>query len=119
VGFALADAIRSCRPGDLALVDSLGTWVAAGLELENPAWHSASEELLMALEQAGAPLILVGEETGWGVVPPTQSGGLFRDRLGLLLQQTMSCCDAAWLVLHGRAIELLANSRAVPSMEPG
>ncbi|MEB3275400.1 MAG: bifunctional adenosylcobinamide kinase/adenosylcobinamide-phosphate guanylyltransferase [Cyanobacteriota bacterium] len=118
VGFALSEAISACQQDELALVDSLGTWVAAGLQLEGLAWETACSELIGALHQATAPVILVGEEAGWGVVPATRSGGLFRERLGSLLQQTMACCDAAWLVLHGRAIDLLAISVAVPRVEP-
>lgn len=118
VGFALSEAISACQPGELALVDSLGTWVAAGLQLEASAWESACSELIGGLLHANAPVILVGEEVGWGVVPATRSGCLFRERLGALLQQTMACCDAAWLVLHGRAIDLHAISVAVPRVEP-
>ena len=54
------------------------------------------------------------EETGWGVVPPTRVGGLFRDRLGALAQQLDRVADAAWLVLQGRALDLHALGRVVP-----
>ena len=64
-------------------------------------------------------MILVSEETGWGVVPSTAVGGRFRQRLGELMQQLMPACDSAWLVLHGRAIDLLACSAVVPSALPG
>ena len=54
------------------------------------------------------------EETGWGVVPPTQIGGLFRDRLGQLAQQLDQIADVSWLVLQGRAVDLRAISHPVP-----
>lgn len=114
VGLALADTIRAAKPGDVQLIDSLGTWVAAGLDHTPDAWGAHTAALLNAISTANARLILVGEETGWGVSPPTQVGGLFRDRLGALLQQVMGVSDAAWLVLHGRAIDLMTHSIGVP-----
>ena len=57
---------------------------------------------------------MVSEQTGWGVVPPTAIGGLFRDRLGELVQQVMAIATTGWLVVAGRAIDLLSNSVAIP-----
>ena len=110
VGLALPEALRSMQPGHLALVDSLGTWVACGLDLPADAWETQCQALEHALFGAAAAVILVAEETGWGVVPATASGGLFRERLGSLTQRLMPCCDAAWLVLHGRAFDLMRHS---------
>lgn len=115
VGLALVEAIETAPPQSVVLVDSLGTWVAAGLELDALSWLARCDALLMALQCASARFILVSEETGWGVVPATQVGGLFRERLGALMQQLMPICDNAWVVLHGRAINLLACSEPVPS----
>jgi adenosylcobinamide kinase/adenosylcobinamide-phosphate guanylyltransferase len=70
--------------------------------------------LLATLLQPGPPVVLVVEETGWGVVPPTAIGGLFRDRLGALHQQLMRHAGAAWLVLGGRALDLMQFSHQVP-----
>ena len=54
------------------------------------------------------------EETGWGVVPPTRIGGLFRDRLGSLAQALDRVADGAWLVLQGRALDRHALGHEVP-----
>jgi adenosylcobinamide kinase/adenosylcobinamide-phosphate guanylyltransferase len=59
-------------------------------------------------------VLLVCEEVGWGVVPATAIGGLFRDRMGDLQQQLMAISSAAWLVVQGRALDLMALSRPVP-----
>lgn len=114
VGFGLAAALRSAPAETLVLVDSLGTWVAAGLELDERLWLQQVSGLEAALQHHSAPLILVGEETAWGVVPPTRIGHLFRQRLAALMQQLMPRCDAAWLVLHGRALDLLSLSQPLP-----
>ena len=110
VGLQLCEALRAAPPGYTVLVDALGTWVAAGLDRDPADWHSHCVALEAALSQPRGPVILVGEEVAWGVVPTTASGCLFRQRLGALLQTLMPRCAAAWLVLHGRAIDLLACS---------
>jgi len=110
----LAGALSDLSDGELALVDSLGTWVAAHLDHEREAWQGLCDELLQAMQRCGCPLLLVCEETGWGVVPATATGGRFRDRLGRLQQRLAAHADASWLVLQGRAIDLLRFGEAVP-----
>ena len=114
VGFSLAPALRRLQGGDLALVDSLGTWVSWGLELEASAWNQHQEELLDGLQSCAARLLLVSEQTGWGVVPATAIGGLFRDRLGRLEERISQHCQHLWLVVAGRALDLLPLSQPVP-----
>ncbi len=111
---ALAEGLHSLVCGQIALVDSLGTWVAAHLDLPASRWGERCGALLAAVGSCRASLVIVCEETGWGVVPPTPEGSRFRDRLGEMQQQLMGPCDAAWLVLQGRAIDLLAHSQPVP-----
>lgn len=114
VGGELAAELGRLQVGQLGLVDSLGTWVAAHLELEAPDWQLRCDQLLSAIGACPAPLVLVCEETGWGVVPATAAGSRFRDRLGAMQQTLQAHSEAAWLVLQGRAIDLLALSRPVP-----
>jgi adenosylcobinamide kinase/adenosylcobinamide-phosphate guanylyltransferase len=92
----------------------LGTWLAHHLALEESAWLQRQERLLRALAQQRSPVVLVCEEVGWGVVPPTAIGGLFRDRSGSLQQQLMGQAAAAWLVVQGRALNLMALGEPVP-----
>jgi adenosylcobinamide kinase/adenosylcobinamide-phosphate guanylyltransferase len=119
VGPELATALAPLGPDSVGLVDSLGTWVAAGLECDEEAWDQACRALLTAIERCRAPLILVCEAVGWGVVPATALGGRFRDRLGLLEQRLTARAEAAWLVVAGRALNLLAISEAVPPEPEG
>lgn len=114
VGPALPEALASLAPPGLALVDSLGTWVAAGLELDDQAWQQRCTDLRHCLVALPIPVLLVSEQTGWGVVPPTAIGGLFRDRLGSLEQQLAPLCTGLWLVIAGRALDLRSHSLAVP-----
>jgi adenosylcobinamide kinase/adenosylcobinamide-phosphate guanylyltransferase len=114
VAGALAEALEPLHEDQLALVDSIGTWVAAHLGLERAQWCDRCEVLLAALHACRGSVVLVCEETGWGVVPATEAGSRFRDRLGQLQQQLLIDSDAAWLVLQGRAVNLLSLSEPVP-----
>lgn len=107
-------APRAVNPSKLLLIDSLGTWLAHHLDLDESAWFQRQERLLQALHQQGSPVVLVCEEVGWGVVPPTAIGGLFRDRIGSLQQRLMQQAAAAWLVVQGRALNLMALGEPVP-----
>ncbi|MDM7952137.1 MAG: bifunctional adenosylcobinamide kinase/adenosylcobinamide-phosphate guanylyltransferase [Cyanobium sp. CZS 25K] len=114
VGGELAGGLAGLEPGQLGLVDSLGTWVAAHLNLEPQLWSLHCDALVRAVTSCPAPLVVVCEETGWGVVPATAAGSRFRDRLAGVQQQLQGHSAAAWLVLQGRAIDLLALSQPVP-----
>jgi adenosylcobinamide kinase/adenosylcobinamide-phosphate guanylyltransferase len=115
VGLELPGSLQGLSAGELALIDSLGTWVATGLELDGSCWESHVVGLLEAIAATPTAVIAVCEECGWGVVPPTALGGRFRERLGDLSRRLMPSADAAWLVVQGRAINLLTISQAVPS----
>ena len=109
----LAEQPRQGQPPVL-LIDALGTWLAHHLELESEAWRQCEGELVEALQALDLPVLLVCEETGWGVVPPTAIGGLFRDRLGRLERRLVAVSRQAWLVVQGRALDLLALGLPVP-----
>ncbi|MEX0587711.1 MAG: bifunctional adenosylcobinamide kinase/adenosylcobinamide-phosphate guanylyltransferase [Cyanobium sp.] len=118
VGANLAEAIDLLQPPGIALVDSLGTWVASALELDVEAWKLRCCSLANSLSDCSVPVLLVSEQTGWGVVPATAIGGLFRDRLGALEQQLEPLCCGVWLVVAGRALDLKAHSVAIPPDSP-
>ena len=99
VPHALAPAIATANPTDCLLVDSLGTWLANGLEQSITDWQVTQTNLLQSLQSTPAQVILVAEETGWGVVPAYEMGRLFRDRLGEITRNIGAIADA---VLSGR-----------------
>ena len=111
---ALVELIETLPPGQSVLIDSLGGFVALHLELDPTAWSQLCDRLIASLLSSRCICVLVIEETGWGVVPPTRIGGLFRDRLGALAQQLDRAADAAWLVLQGRALDLHGLAQIVP-----
>lgn len=111
----LCRELKALEHHQLALVDSLGSWVAAGLELDHAAWHGLCDELLDGVQALRCAVILVSEQTGWGVVPATAIGGLFRDRLGTIERRLVERAPLSWLVVAGRAINLTALGHAVPA----
>jgi adenosylcobinamide kinase/adenosylcobinamide-phosphate guanylyltransferase len=57
-------------------------------------------------QRPAAPVILVAEETGWGVIPAYPIGRLFRDRLGGLVRRLGPRCSSTYLVAGGHALDL-------------
>jgi adenosylcobinamide kinase/adenosylcobinamide-phosphate guanylyltransferase len=110
---ALAEALDGVAAGHLALVESLGTWVAAHLDCGEPAWQELQARLQASLRR-GPEVVLVIEECGWGVVPATAAGGRFRQRLGEMQQRLAAEAQASWLVVQGRALDLHALGCPVP-----
>ncbi|MGD1930633.1 MAG: bifunctional adenosylcobinamide kinase/adenosylcobinamide-phosphate guanylyltransferase [Leptolyngbyaceae cyanobacterium] len=99
------------------LVDSLGTWVANGLEAAHDDWQPQVDGLLQAIAHFRGTLILVAEETGWGVVPAYPLGRTFRDRLGTLTRQVGAVADVTYLVVAGFAVDL--SQLGVPVLKAG
>jgi adenosylcobinamide kinase/adenosylcobinamide-phosphate guanylyltransferase len=100
------------------LVDCLATWLAAVMETAG-AWESADgdtdwqerlddevDRLLAAWRSAPVAVVAVSNEAGFGVVPGTRSGVLFRDALGRLNQQVADLSDDVRLVVAGRVLRL-------------
>jgi adenosylcobinamide kinase / adenosylcobinamide-phosphate guanylyltransferase len=102
----LARTIDRSLDSECLLVDSLGTWVANLLDRSDREWDHLTQELLGVLPTSLATIILVAEETGWGVVPAYPSGRLFRDRLGMLTRQIGSIASKVYLVTGGHVLNL-------------
>lgn len=103
--------IECAEPADLArrldtidgvtLVDSLGTWVTLhhDLVIESP-------DLLNALSRRRDPTIVVSEEVGLALHPPTELGRRYVDVMGMLNQEVARIADRVLFVVAGRTIEL-------------
>ena len=102
----LAAAIAAVESSRCVLVDSLGTWVANTLDREDRDWNALCTNLRDRLLQTPATVIVVAEETAWGVVPAYPIGRKFRDRLGTLVRQLGSMANATYLVVAGHALNL-------------
>jgi adenosylcobinamide kinase/adenosylcobinamide-phosphate guanylyltransferase len=115
VPLELSQAIGdNAHPSHCLLVDSLGTWVANWLDRDFPAWESAVREFFESLTRADGTVVLVAEETGWGVVPAYPSGRQFRDRLGTLVRQLGGIAHPVYLVTGGHALNLSILGTPLP-----
>jgi adenosylcobinamide kinase/adenosylcobinamide-phosphate guanylyltransferase len=110
--------VASVDPGACLLVDCLGTVLGRALpglvpgeaetadaEAEDRALALA-DALVDALLARNAPTVVVTNEVGWGIVPATPLGRLFRDTVGRANRRLIDNADAAWLVVSGRAVDL-------------
>ncbi len=102
----LAAALRSGKATDCLLVDSLGSWLANGLGQDEGQWQHTVEAVIASVQETAATVIVVAEETGWGVVPAYPSGRQFRDRLGQMTRRLGQMADAVYLVVAGYAVDL-------------
>lgn len=100
------------------LVDCLGTILGQAVAtLVDPTAETAPAEVehevgMLADSLVGALLardgdtVVVANETGWGVVPPSPAGRLFRDVMGRATRQLADTADVAVLVVAGRCVDL-------------
>jgi adenosylcobinamide kinase / adenosylcobinamide-phosphate guanylyltransferase len=102
----LASQVDRAAPTQCLLIDSLGTWVANLLDRSDLEWEKLTHELLAVLPTSLATIVMVAEETGWGVIPAYPSGRLFRDRLGMLTRQIGSISSTVYLVTGGHVLNL-------------
>ncbi len=102
----LWEDILLCSELDVILIDSLGGFVTTHLDLPSNEWNAYEELLFESIKNYGGKLILVVEEVGWGVVPSSRIGNIFKDRVGLLSQRLELLSTSSWLVLQGRALNL-------------
>jgi adenosylcobinamide kinase / adenosylcobinamide-phosphate guanylyltransferase len=102
----LASVFQQATAANCLLVDSLGTWLANLLEQDDATWTNTMQAFLLSLQQASCQIVLVAEETGWGVVPAYPIGRKFRDRLGTLTRQVGAIAEVVYLVTGGYVLNL-------------
>lgn len=104
----LAAAVPLAAGCGAVLVDCVTLWVTnlllAGGSAER-VWP-AVEEFLAALDRLAAPLYLVSNEVGQGIVPEHPLARSFRDLAGEVNQRLAARADHAWLVTAGLPLRL-------------
>jgi adenosylcobinamide kinase/adenosylcobinamide-phosphate guanylyltransferase len=121
---SLPTLVREASADVCVLVDALGTWLSAellalGMEVERDAvaaldaLDARGAALVDALAVSAADVIIVAEETGWGIVPATPIGRLFRDAQGRLVRALAARAERVELVVAGYALDLRALGRPV------
>lgn len=111
----LVGTLANASAHDTLLIDCIGMWLTAQLD-QAGAWtpehqatalnvvHAAIDDLVHAVANCPARLIIVTNEVGQGVVPATASGRLFRDLLGITNTRLAQVCTETTFMVAGRAL---------------
>ncbi|WP_374345777.1 bifunctional adenosylcobinamide kinase/adenosylcobinamide-phosphate guanylyltransferase [Phenylobacterium sp.] len=101
VPLALAEAIRSLRPRDVAVVDCLTLWLSNLMHAEAEI-ADETEALIAALDASPADaVILISNEVGQGIVPENALARRFRDEAGWMHQAIAGAVDQMVVVQAG------------------
>jgi len=96
----LAAALAGARSDEAVLVDCATLWLTKHLLAE----HDLAAEtagLLAALAASPAPVVIVSNETGWGIVPENALARRFRDEQGRLNQRLAAVSGLVVTVIAG------------------
>lgn len=97
--------VREARPGRGLLVDCLTLWLS-NIMLVGKEPEEAQSQLIEALAAAAAPIVLVSNEVGLGLVPETPLGRAFRDAQGRLNQAVAAAVPNVVFVAAGLPLVL-------------
>jgi adenosylcobinamide kinase/adenosylcobinamide-phosphate guanylyltransferase len=101
----LAGALAAVPAGSAVLVDCATLWLSnhllAGHDIE-----AETDRLVAALAGAAAPVAVVSNEVGWGIVPDNALARSFRDAQGRLNQRLAAQADLVLAVMAGLPVAL-------------
>ena len=102
----LAAALQACR-GRPTVVDCLTLWLANWLcRNDQGGWPAERQALLAAIATHDAPLYLVSNEVGFGIVPDNALARRFRDEAGRLHQDIARQIEQVTLVVAGIPLQV-------------
>jgi adenosylcobinamide kinase/adenosylcobinamide-phosphate guanylyltransferase len=93
------------RPDAVAVVDCITLWLSNAMHAEL-AIEPALDAFIAAARRRSAPVIVVTNEVGWGIVPVSESGRRFRDLAGTANQRLATAADTVWLMVSGLELRL-------------
>lgn len=109
----IAVALHGLDPApSCVLIDSLVTWLAEKTgyigdpALDDEVILAAWDRELSAFRTARWPVIVIGDEVGWSLVPMERQLRRFRDLAGFLNQKTAAAATEAWLMVAGYSVRL-------------
>jgi adenosylcobinamide kinase/adenosylcobinamide-phosphate guanylyltransferase len=101
----LAAALRDVTPSEAVLVDCATLWLTNQMLAEHDL-DGAATDLLAALAACPAPVAVVSNEVGLGIVPDTPLGRRFREAQGSLNQRLAAQADLVVFVAAGLPLVL-------------
>lgn len=96
----LCGALASASGDEAVLVDCATLWLTNHLLAEHDLKAEAAR-LIDALAACPAPVVIVTNETGWGIVPENTLARRFRDEQGRLNQRLAAKADLVVTVIAG------------------
>ena len=110
----ICKTIESINGNESILIDSLGGLVEHHLIEDDAQWKYFQSKLLNCLTEDKFCIVVVSEEVGWGIVPSTPIGHLFRERHSTLTSLISRQSKKRWLALNGTAIDLEKIGYVIP-----
>ena len=96
----LGPALAACPAGDAVLIDCATMWLSNHL-LAGSDLNAAQTTLLAAIGTCAAPVVIVSNEVGHGIVPDNALSRRFREAQGRLNIALAAQADLAVLVVAG------------------
>ena len=104
---AVGGALAAVRPAPSGVVmDCLTLWLSDRMELSDDAIVVDWEAELARFRASPWPMVIVGNEVGWSLVPEHPALRRFRDLAGTLGQRTAAAADEAGLFVAGCPVRL-------------
>lgn len=106
-GASLAEAARAAEGAEggegakAVLLDSLTLWVSGRMAAEDGELLDELDRSLRALGGIAAPVVVVTDEVGLGLVPESPEGRRFRDLIGLANQRVAAVAEEVYLCVSG------------------
>tara|TARA_B100001250_G_C19675064_1_gene733263 strand:+ start:366 stop:923 length:558 start_codon:yes stop_codon:yes gene_type:complete len=107
-------AIELLHNNESILIDSLGGIVEQHLSKNNDEWELFQSQIVNCIVNNECGIIIVAEEIGWGIVPVTPIGHLFRERLSNISLLLGRHALTKWLAVNGTAIDLSKIGHLIP-----
>ena len=110
----ICKVIKSFRANQSILIDSLGGLVEFHLKENDDRWTIFQNNLINCFKENNLCIVVVSEEVGWGIVPATPIGHLFRERHSALTSLISRESKKSWLAVNGTAIDLDKIGELIP-----
>jgi adenosylcobinamide kinase/adenosylcobinamide-phosphate guanylyltransferase len=103
--------IAQLELGEIALLDCATLWLS-NLMLSDMDWRHEADILFDTIENAEAPVVIVTNETGYGIVPENALARSFRQAQGELNQRLAAEAELVVAVMAGLPIVLKGTAPA-------
>ena len=110
----ICKSIELIRGKESILIDSLGGLVEDHIIEDDLHWTNFQNKFLNCITEDNLCIVVVSEEVGWGIVPATPIGHLFRERHSTLTSLISRQSKKRWLAINGTAIDLDKFGELIP-----